>query len=244
MIIFFITVATYIGLLIFVKPAPSSLKAVPITYWENLKFIWASIFSGVLIILVFLLTTNFGFITVDENLYRALALSNDADQFSKWPLQSVTHLFVHGNLVHLAANLVGLGLASAYERRVGAKRYFAVLLVGGLASIPSIFFYSENIAVCGISGGVFSLAAAYFTDEEELTTKEWLAAISLFLFLALMLVLDSEFKGHANEAVNMKIDHIGHLLGALGAILYCRLRPQRLTRASTGKIKAPASPPL
>lgn len=116
--------------------------------------------------------------------------------------------------------------------------------MSSLASIPSILFYPEYILVSGISGGVFGLAAAYFTDEDELTTKEWLLAISLFLFLAIMLALDSEFKGGSNKALDMKIDHIGHFLGALGAILYCRLKPLRLTRASTGKIKAPASPPL
>jgi membrane associated rhomboid family serine protease len=244
MIIFLIAVVTYVSLLIFIKPAPSSLKAVPITYSENFKFVWASICSGVVVLFIFLLITNFGFISVDESLYRTFALSNDIDQFLKWPLQSVSHLFIHGNLIHLAANVIGLGLASTYERRVGAKRYLAVLLVSGLASIPSILFYSENILVCGISGGVFGLAAAYFTDEEELTTKEWLLAISLFLFLAMVLALDSEFKGGSNKALDMKIDHIGHFLGALGAILYCRLKPLRLTRASTGKIKAPASPPL
>ncbi|PHS31016.1 MAG: rhomboid family intramembrane serine protease [Methylophaga sp.] len=243
MIIFFISVAVYVGLLIIIKPAPISLKSIPITYRENIKSVWASMFSGFFVLLVFLLTTNLGFIAIDENLYNAFALS-DGDQFSKWLLQSTTHLFIHGNLVHLAANVVGLGLASAYERRVGAKRYFAVLLVGGLASIPSIFFYSENIAVCGISGGVFGLAAAYFTDEEELTTKEWLTAILLFLFLVLMLALETEFKDRSNEALDIKIDHIGHFLGALGAILYCRLKRQCLTRASAGKIKAPASPPL
>ncbi|MCJ8349056.1 rhomboid family intramembrane serine protease [Moritella sp.] len=243
MIIFLITVAVYVGLLIIIKPAPSSLKAVPITYSQNLKLVWASICSGVLILLIFLLTTNFSFIIVDENVFRTLALSNDVDQFLNWPLQSITHLFIHGNLVHLAANVVGLGLASAYERRVGAKRYFAVLLVGGLASIPSIFVYSENIAVCGLSGGIFGLAAAYFTDEEELTTKEWILAISLFLFLAIMMGLDSELKSSSNEALDMRIDHFGHLFGALGTILYCRLKPLHLARASTGKIKALASPP-
>lgn len=223
MIIFLIAVAAYVGLLILVKPAPSSLKAAPITYIENLKLVWASTISGVLILVIFFITTNFGFISVDESLYRTLALSNDGDQFLKWPLQSVSHLFVHGNVIHLAANVIGLGLASAYERRVGAKRYLAVLAVGGLASIPSILFYSENIAVCGISGGVFGLAAAYFTDEEELTTKEWLAAISLFVFLAILLTLEGKFKGRSNEMSGMKIDHIGHFLGAFGAIIYCRL---------------------
>ena len=226
MILFLISVAVYTSLLFFIKPAPSSLKSEQISYYENLKLVWASLFSGFFILLVFLLTTNFGFVTVDESLYSILALSNESEQFAKWPLQSIMHLFVHGNLIHLTANVIGLGLASAYERRVGAKRFFTVLLIGGLTSIPSVFFYSEKITVCGISGGVFGLAAAYFTDENELSTKEWLTAILMFLFLTLMLSLDSIFKSDSNEVLDMEVDHIGHLLGALGAIIYCRLKPK------------------
>ena len=228
MIIFLISIAVYTSLLFFIKPAPSSLKSEPISYCENLKFVWASLCSGIFVLLVFLLTTNFGFMTVDEGLYSMLALSNESEQFAKWPLQSITNLFVHSNLIHLVSNVVGLGVASVYERRVGAKRFFTVLLIGGLASIPSIFFYVENITVCGISGGVFGLAAAYFTDENELSTKEWLTAILLFLFLTLVVSLDSIFKSDSNEVLDMEVDHIGHLLGALGAIIYCRLKPRRL----------------
>ena len=230
MIIFLIILITYIGLLILIKPSPMSLKATPITYSENFQAVWASICSGGLIILVFLLTTNFGFISIDERMYRMFSLSNELDQFLKWPLQLATHLFIHFNLIHLIGNVIGLGLASAYERKVGANRYFAVLFVGSLASIPSILFYSENVLISGISGGVFGLAAAYFTDEKELTTKEWLFAISLFLFLAVMFTLDSEFGDVSNEALGMEIDHIGHFMGAIGAILYCRLNSLSLNR--------------
>jgi membrane associated rhomboid family serine protease len=223
MILFVIAVTAYVGALILVKPAPKSLKASPLSYRENLTCVWGAICSGVVILVVFFLTTDYGFITVDENLYRILALSRDIDLFLMFPFQAVTHLFVHVNLLHLAGNVVGLGVASAYERRVGAKRYFAVLTVGSLASIPSIFFYSGNVIVCGISGGVFGLAAAYFTDEEKLTTKEWGTAILLFLFLALMLGLNGELEDPSRDLLNMQVDHIGHFLGALGAILYCRL---------------------
>ena len=118
------------------------------------------------------------------------------------------------------------------------------VFVGSVASIPSILFYSETTTVCGISGGVFGLAAAYFTDEDELTLKEWVMAILFFAVLASMIALQGEFNNASNEALDMKVDHIGHLMGALGTIVYCRLRPNRLIKASTGQIKAPASPPL
>ncbi|MBF4322772.1 rhomboid family intramembrane serine protease, partial [Vibrio anguillarum] len=96
-----------------------------------------------------------------------------------------------------------------------------------LSSIPSVLFYSDNTTVCGISGGVFGLAAAYFTDEKELTTKEWLTAIFLFTFLVILLILEGEIRGQDDYMFDIKVDHIGHFLGALGVILYCRLIPQR-----------------
>ena len=230
MIIFIISALAYIGSLVLIKPSPTSLKSAPITYLENMKFVWASMFSGLIILSVFLLITNFSFLNVDENLYRLLALNNDTQQASMWPLQSITHLFIHRNIIHLATNIICLGLASVYERRVGAKRFLVVLLIGSLASIPSILFYSESVIIGGISGGVFGLAAAYFTDEKGLSTKEWIGAILLFAFIVFALTVESEFKTRSNDVFNMEIDHIGHLLGALGAIIYCRLRPQRIMR--------------
>lgn len=225
MILFLISSLSYIIVLVVVIPAPNSLRANRPTYTENFKLIQASLFSGLSILIVFLVITNFDFITVDENIFSVLSLNNDKDRSSMWPLQTITHLFIHSHPIHLYSNVAGLGLASVYERRVGAKRFLAVLIIGSLASIPSIFFYSEIITVCGISGGVFGLAAAYFVDQDELSLKEWGGAILFFIVLASMLALEAEFK---SAHFDMKIDHIGHLLGAAGVILYCRLKPIRL----------------
>lgn len=242
MIFFLVSAIVYLALLTMIKPAPSSLKESPISYSENLKRVRASACSGVAVLLVFLLTTNFSFQAVDEQLYRILALNNRS-QFLMWPFQSLSHLFIHGSLAHLASNVVGLGLASIYERRVGARRFLAVLLVGCLASIPSVFVYSEAVAVSGISGGVFGLAAAYFTDEESLTAKEWVAAILLFLVFSIALSIDTDLTMRSDEATAMRVDHIGHSLGAFGAIMYCRFRPLKSAAEDARRSQAPASPP-
>ena len=230
MIKFLISLTIYVGLLILIRPAPASLKSAPISFSENFKLVWASMLSGIFIMFFFLMTTRFGFDIVDGNMYRMLTMCNNANLIFERPLQIFTHLFIHGNIAHLSANVVGLGLASAYERRVGANRYFEVLFVGCLACIPSILFYSGNITVCGISGGVFGLAAAYFTDEDKLTAKEWFITILIFLFLLTLLTLDGIFKSRHNEDLKLKIDHLGHFFGAAGAIIYCRLNPQRLVK--------------
>ena len=124
------------------------------------------------------------------------------------------------------ANVTGLGLLSVYERRVGARRFLAVVGVASVASIPSALLYS-NAYVSGISGGVFGLAAAYFTDHERLTRKEWLMAIAFFAFIALVLSLDSALRTSGDKTLGFQIDHIGHVLGAIGGIVYCRLVPAR-----------------
>ena len=243
MIFFLIIILVYPALLVLIKPAPASLKAPPLTYSENFKSVYASILTGVFISFVFLLISDFTFINVNENLYGLLALNNDFENVVIWPLQAISHLFIHADPLHLLANLSGLGLASVYERRVGARRYFSVLLVGALASIPSFFFYPGSVSVCGISGGVFGLAAAYFTDEERLNLKEWVGAILAFFALVLVFTLADELKSmtrQTGKAPTIQMDHIGHVLGALGAILYCRLRPGKIRGVSQGE-NPPAS---
>lgn len=91
------------------------------------------------------------------------------------------------------------------------------------------------MTVCGISGGVFGLAAAYFTDEDELTIIEWGSAILLFAFLMFIFSIEGEFKSTSDETINTQVDHIGHIFGEIGAIIYCRLKPFRLTAEADNK---------
>lgn len=235
MIFFLISNVMYVLGLLLIKPSPNSLKAIPLTYMQNFKLIRASLCSGVFLLFVFLIISNYGFLAVDEYIYTLLALNNDSEKALLWPLQSITHLIIHTDPMHLLANVCGIALASVYERRVGAKRFLSVLAIGGIASIPSIFFYSETVTVCGISGGVFGLAAAYFTDEDELTIKEWGSAILLFAFLMFIFSIEGEFTSTSDETINTQVDHIGHIFGAIGAIIYCRLKPLRLTTEADNK---------
>ncbi len=226
MALFIIVAFVYVGALATIRPAPASLKEKPLSFAVNIRCVWASMVAGGVVMAAFLVTTDFSFLTVNEAVFDRLALNNDPAEAAMWPIQAVTHLVLHGNLLHLLSNLGGLGLASVYERRVGARRFFAVLTVGSLASIPSILFYPDGTAVCGISGGVFGLFAAYFTDEDRLSVKEWLAAIALFSVILVVLIADTEF-GMDTDALEFQIDHLGHIFGAAGAVVYCRLNPKR-----------------
>lgn len=221
MILFAVITTLYVSVLLFLRPMPESLKAKRVSFKEHLMGIKMSLFFGVLILVIFLLTTHFTFLKTDENIFKILALNNDRSLSNIWWIEIFTHPFVHLNLQHLLTNLVGLGLASLYERRAGSKRFVMVLFVSSMASTLSIFFYTHTIFVAGISGGVFGLAAAYFTDNHTLTTREWLKAIVLFIFLMALFSLQEISK---TKNASFGVDYFGHILGALGAILYCRLR--------------------
>lgn len=213
----------FVGALIFFKPAPESLKAPSLSYWQNTRAVRGSLLAGVLVLVVYFLTSDPIGLVVDELWYQRLASSNQSEDLVSASYQLITSSFIHSNFLHVSSNVLGLALLSIYERRVGLNRYLAVLLVGIIVSSPSAFFYSEPLTVCGISGGVFALGAAFCTDHENLSIREWLSAILLFVVITAVLMFDPYLNGPQADALTVEVDHIGHALGALGGIIYCRL---------------------
>jgi rhomboid protease GluP len=218
--------SAYLCGLILIRPEPASLKALQPSRAESARKILVTLLVGCILIVAFWFTTDGSFWHTNEWRYRLLALNNDSATSALWPLQLPTHLLVHANLLHLLSNVSALALTSLYERRVGHRRFMTVLLVGALASIPSAWFYDSGYYFCGLSGGIFGLGAAYIADHDDMSAKDWLTAIGMFAFIAAAIT----FAGEAREPVQigLKTDHVGHILGALGAILYCRLRPQTI----------------
>lgn len=224
MIYFLGILAVYVSLLLFFRPAPESLKAPPLTFRKNFCKIRGSLAVGTIILLVFLLTSHFQFKETTQTLFLLLGMNNIL-LTNLTPMQFFTHAWVHQDWVHLLSNLSGVGLASLYERRVGTKRFLAVLSVGVLIAPFSVLFYEHHIVVVGISGGVMALAAGYFTDHTSMTTKEWLVSILGFAVLALAF---SWRNTETSQGTSMVVDHVGHALGAVAGIIYCRFRPCRI----------------
>ncbi len=222
MIIFFLSCTIYIAALLFITPHQHNLKAVPLTFVQNFKLIQASLYLGVLLLVIFFITSNYNFLVIDERIFNLLALRNEITVLL--PYQIITHSLIHIDLFHLLINISGIGLASLYERRVGPKRFLSILAIGCIASTPSILFYADTY-ISGISGGLFGLFAAYIVDRTGLTIKEWLGACLIFAVLMLVFSFTQTIEHSPN---NYQVDHIGHMLGAVGVIFYCRFKPFHL----------------
>jgi len=73
-----------------------------------------------------------------------------------WRLLSA--VFIHGGLMHLAMNLVGLTFSGLFlEKVIGSFKFFiCFILCGILASVASIYWHEHTIGV-GASGAIFGL---------------------------------------------------------------------------------------
>jgi len=213
----------YVGALLFIKPPPKSFKEKSIGFTENFLAIKGSLVLGLVILTVYLFVTDFTFLEPNTALYNLLILHHPSS--SDFLISQIfSNTFVHFNVIHLLSNLMLIGLFSAYERRVGLKRFLMVVFVSGIFSSFSILFYGVDNTTAGISGVAFGLAAAFFTDEKNLSFKDWVYALLTFIFLAIILSVRDFYELQKIESIDFQVDYIGHFLGALGAIIYTRIK--------------------
>ena len=124
-------------------------------------------------VLMFLLQMSVPFVNEYFALYSVLS-----DKFR--PVQLVTHMFMHGNFMHIFFNMFALYIFGRdTEYALGPKRFFAFYMIAGLgaAFLQSAVNYIElsqwaeadavlykqvvNIPMVGASGAVFGLLAAF-----------------------------------------------------------------------------------
>jgi membrane associated rhomboid family serine protease len=83
-----------------------------------------------------------------------------------WPWQVVSYAFLHGSMLHLFFNMLGLWMfGGELERLWGTRRYLQFLLAGVLAAATTQLVFtaltgSLNPTV-GASGGLFALLLAF-----------------------------------------------------------------------------------
>jgi membrane associated rhomboid family serine protease len=80
------------------------------------------------------------------------------------PLTLVTHMFLHGGLIHLVMNMVFLAwVGRSIEWVIGPVRLFLLFLLGGIAGglVQVLATPASIIPVVGASGGVSAVFATY-----------------------------------------------------------------------------------
>jgi membrane associated rhomboid family serine protease len=138
----------------------------------------------------------------------------------------ITSAFLHFSLIHLAFNLVVLGLVGApVEEALGHMRYLVLYLVSGLAGSAGALLLTPNAVTAGASGAIFGILGAMLILEWETTGSLRGPALTL-------IIVNLAFTFYARGSVSMG----GHLGGLAAGILgtLALTRASRLRRPELG----------
>lgn len=158
-----------------------------------------------------------------------LAMPEDSDyNFALW--QIVTYCFLHGNIVHLLLNMLGLATFGTPLARVGGTRrlltlYFASVVTGALSQliVPPLFDAAPAPSI-GASAGVFGLLLAYAVLFPRSTVLLLIPPIPLpaWLFALLYTIVELYLGVTGTQSGVAHFAHLGGMLG--GAVVLWRWR--------------------
>jgi len=138
----------------------------------------------------------------------------------------ITSTFLHGGIMHLFANMVGLIFVGIFlEPRIGSKKFAVIYLVTGiLASITSIWWHEATVSV-GASGAIFGLYGLFLA---LMLTKAYpkefnkVFLISTVVFIGFNLVI----------GITGGIDNAAHLGGLVSGFVIGLLLSRQLKEES------------
>jgi len=167
-----------------------------------------------------------------------------------WVWQLLTYGVLHGSLLHLLLNMLGLFfLGPELERHLGSRVFFIMFLfcvaLGGLGWLALTWPY-EGICI-GASGGIFGLIGAF----AGLFPRRQLTLLVFFILPVtmpawVMAVLFGVFQlAYLLEPGGTGIAYAAHLAGGVAGFLFVRviLRPKRSRAADAYTYYPPASTP-
>lgn len=186
------------------------LRAVPLLVAINLAVYAFQVLSGPL----------------ERQIFATYALSLNGLEDGRW-WQFVTHAFLHGNLLHLILNMVGLWVPGRIvERVMGSGRFVALYLFSAVAGgIAQMLFVGGNTMLVGASGAVCGVILAFTTIFPE-------AQRIFLIFFILPLRLKAKYLGWGITfssflllALNIEpwIGHAAHLGGCMAGYFFARL---------------------
>lgn len=168
------------------------------------------------------------------------------------PWTLITYMFLHGDMMHLLFNMVGLFFfGPRLESRLGGKGFLWLYFLAGIGGAFLTFIFDRNVLMIGASGAVYGIVAgfAYLWPKERiyiwgvLPVEAWLLAM-----FAVGASLWSGITGGGNIA------HFAHLGGLAFGYGYVRWktvetalrkkqwREGKLADKNTGPAKRPRAP--
>jgi len=173
---------------------------------------------------LFLLAANIAIFLLQsqapDGLLRLYALWPLGEGFQPW--QVITSAFLHGSLLHLAVNMLGVWtFGRELESTMGSARYLQLYTVSVLAAAATQLVavsFGKPVPTVGASGGLFGLLAAYAILFPH--RKLLLLFPPIPLPAPLFVVLYAAFELYAGVTGTLAgVAHFAHLGGLVGGLL-------------------------
>ena len=230
--IIFIIISFAFGLpLALYAPKPESLHGgvKPSLGWR-IRSAWGTLAIGGILIAIAAATLD-GNYQIDPSFVSRFALSQYGITEQGRLFQFFTANLLHVDLFHLLTNLTALLLLSAYERRVGWRRFLAIFLAAAiLSSAGDLLLFEPESAILGASTGMCGLAVAYFLDHPRLSRTATVDGLLLVLFImSLYSFAWPVDRQMATEYVTLAAHLLGGSLGAAYAFFFPAHRKRETT---------------
>jgi membrane associated rhomboid family serine protease len=150
------------------------------------------------------------------------------------PWSPFTYMFLHGDLMHLFFNMLGLYFAGPpVEMRLGGRRFFGLYLTAGLFG-AALSIMTPNALIIGASGAIFGVFFAFARYWPHAQVYIWgVFPIEARVLVVVMTVISLFFGLQGGGSVA----HFAHLGGFVGGWLFLRLA-ERHSPATAFKAKA------
>jgi len=134
--------------------------------------------------------------------------SNNLLEGRVWTL--FTALFIHGDVLHLAGNMLFLfAFGKAVEEELSASRFLGSFFFGGVVSfLLSSFFYPPGTLMVGASAAIFTLVAIAMLVRPLRFSWIFLSPIGLVAILYFLYNAFAVYKGIFSE-----VAYISHIIG-------------------------------
>ncbi len=181
---------------------------------------------------------------VQPGIVPALWLVPAAIPFRPWTV--VTYMFLHGGLLHLLFNMIGLFFfGPRLEQRLGSRHFLGLYFASGIAG-ALLSLLSPYARIVGASGAVFGVLLGFARYWPRVQILIWgIVPIEARLLVPIMTAL-SLFGGFSGRAGG--IAHFAHLGGFVGGYLYLKWMEyhspaRRFQKKATAPIRRGAASP-
>lgn len=137
------------------------------------------------------------------------------------PVQIITHMFMHGRVMHLLFNMLGLYFLGPWvEASLGPKRFFILYMSCGLFASIAQMYFSGGMMV-GASGATYGVLAAFATMFPNVKLMLLFPPIPIKAkYMALGLIVLGLYYGFSGT--QQGIGHFAHIGGAILGFLMVR----------------------